>query len=246
MKIFWQLLLQLVLIGLNAFFACAEIAVLSLNEARLAQLEEQGNKKARRLAKLTKDPARFLATIQVAITLAGFFGSAFAADNFAGPLTDALWHTGSPLSREALHTISLVVVTLILSFFTLVLGELVPKRVAMKKAEALSLSMAGIIGTLSVLFRPIVWLLSVSTNGVLRLIGIDPNGALEGEIYGAMPTGMESTIKVRVGGFLLTGVVFGSSLFTIGTEVPLSVTGDQIMLFDRKSGQCITSGTLNF
>ena len=177
MKIFWQLLLQLVLIGLNAFFACAEIAVLSVNEARLAQLEEQGNKKARRLAKLTKDPARFLATIQVAITLAGFFGSAFAADNFAGPLTDALWHTGSPFSREALHTISLVVVTLILSFFTLVLGELVPKRVAMKKAEALSLSMAGIIGTLSVLFRPIVWLLSVSTNGVLRLFGIDPNAA---------------------------------------------------------------------
>lgn len=177
MKIFWQLLLQLVLIGLNAFFACAEIAVLSVNEARLAQLEEQGNKKARRLAKLTGDPARFLATIQVAITLAGFFGSAFAADNFAGPLTDALWRAGGPLSRDAIHTFSLVLVTLILSFFTLVLGELVPKRVAMKKAEALSLSMAGVIGTLSTLFRPIVWLLSVSTNGVLRLCGIDPNAA---------------------------------------------------------------------
>lgn len=177
MKIFWQLLLQLVLIGLNAFFACAEIAVLSVNEARLAQLEEQGNKKARRLAKLTGDPARFLATIQVAITLAGFFGSAFAADNFAGPLTDALWRADGPLSRDAIHAISLVLVTLILSFFTLVLGELVPKRVAMKKAEALSLSMAGVIGTLSTLFRPIVWLLSVSTNGVLRLCGIDPNAA---------------------------------------------------------------------
>lgn len=177
MKIFLQLLLQIVLIGLNAFFACAEIAVLSVSEARLAQLEEQGNKKARRLAKLTKDPARFLATIQVAITLAGFFGSAFAADNFAGPLTDALWRAGGPISRDTIHTISLVLVTLILSFFTLVLGELVPKRVAMKKAEALSLSMAGIIGTLSTLFRPIVWLLSVSTNGVLRLFGIDPNAA---------------------------------------------------------------------
>ena len=177
MKIFLQLLLQIVLIGLNAFFACAEIAVLSVSEARLAQLEEQGNKKARRLAKLTKDPARFLATIQVAITLAGFFGSAFAADNFAGPLTDALWRAGGLLSRDTIHTISLVLVTLILSFFTLVLGELVPKRVAMKKAEALSLSMAGIIGTLSTLFRPIVWLLSVSTNGVLRLFGIDPNAA---------------------------------------------------------------------
>ncbi len=72
------------------------------------------------------------------------------------------------------------------------------------------------------------------------------SGNLRGEIYGAMPTGMESTIKVRVGGFLLTGVVFGSSLFTIGGEVPLSVTGDQIMLFDRKSGRCITSGSLTF
>lgn len=79
-----------------------------------------------------------------------------------------------------------------------------------------------------------------------EFIDIADEGKLRGEIYGAMPTGMESTIKVRVGGFLLTGVVFGSSLFTIGTEVPLSVTGDQIMLFDRKSGQCITSGTLNF
>ena len=79
-----------------------------------------------------------------------------------------------------------------------------------------------------------------------EFLDIADEGNLRGEIYGAMPTGMESTIKVRVGGFLLTGVVFGSSLFTIGTEVPLSVTGDQIMLFDRKSGQCITSGTLNF
>ena len=175
MRLFWQLLLQVVLISLNAFFACAEIAVLSVSEARLAQLEEQGNKRARRLAKLTSDPARFLATIQVAITLAGFFGSAFAADNFAAPLTDALWREGGPLSRDAVHTVSLVLVTLILSFFTLVLGELVPKRVAMKRAEALSLSMAGIIGALSALFRPVVWLLSASTNLVLRLFGIDPD-----------------------------------------------------------------------
>ena len=79
-----------------------------------------------------------------------------------------------------------------------------------------------------------------------EFIDIADEGKLRGEIYGAMPTGMESTIKVRVGGFLLTGVVFGSSLFTIGAEVPLSVTGDQIMLFDRKSGQCITSGSLTF
>ena len=79
-----------------------------------------------------------------------------------------------------------------------------------------------------------------------EFLDIADSSKLRGEIYGAMPTGMESTIKVRVGGFLLTGVIFGSSLFTIGTEVPLSITGDQIMLFDRKSGQCITSGSLRF
>ena len=148
MKLFWQLMLQAVLIALNAFFACAEIAVLSVNDARLAQLEEQGNKKAARLAKLTGDPARFLATIQVAITLAGFFGSAFAADNFATRLADALYREGGLIGKDVIHTLSLVIVTLILSFFTLVFGELVPKRVAMKKAEALALSMAGVIGGL--------------------------------------------------------------------------------------------------
>lgn len=182
MKLFWQLMLQAVLIALNAFFACAEIAVLSVNDARLAQLEEQGNKKAARLAKLTGDPARFLATIQVAITLAGFFGSAFAADNFATRLADALYREGGLIGKDVIHTLSLVIVTLILSFFTLVFGELVPKRVAMKKAEALALSMAGIIGGLSVLFKPVVWLLSASTNGVLRLLGIDPR-ATDDTVY---------------------------------------------------------------
>lgn len=182
MKLFWQLMLQAVLIALNAFFACAEIAVLSVNDARLAQLEEQGNKKAARLAKLTGDPARFLATIQVAITLAGFFGSAFAADNFATRLADALYREGSFIGKDVIHTLSLVIVTLILSFFTLVFGELVPKRVAMKKAEALALSMAGVIGGLSVLFKPVVWLLSASTNGVLRLLGIDPR-ATDDTVY---------------------------------------------------------------
>ena len=182
MKLFWQLMLQAVLIALNAFFACAEIAVLSVNDARLAQLEEQGNKKAARLAKLTGDPARFLATIQVAITLAGFFGSAFAADNFATRLADALYREGGLIGKDVIHTLSLVIVTLILSFFTLVFGELVPKRVAMKKAEALALSMAGVIGGLSVLFKPVVWLLSASTNGVLRLLGIDPR-ATDDTVY---------------------------------------------------------------
>lgn len=179
MNIFWQLVLQFVLIGLNAFFACAEIAVLSVNDARLAQLIEQGDKKAIRLSKLINDSSRFLATIQVAITLSGFFGSALAADNFAGVLADLLYVEGSVISYDALHTIGVVVVTLVLSYFTLVLGELVPKRLAMKNSEKLALGMSGIISTLTTLFRPIVALLSASTNGVLRLLGIDPNAEEE-------------------------------------------------------------------
>jgi len=175
LNIFWQLLLQFVLIGLNAFFACAEIAVLSINDAHLAQLIEQGDKKAIRVSKLINDSSRFLATIQVAITLSGFFGSALAADNFAGILADLLYREGGALSKETLHTIGVVLVTLILSYFTLVLGELVPKRLAMKRAESLALKMSGIITVLNVLFRPIVALLSASTNGVLRLLGIDPH-----------------------------------------------------------------------
>ena len=181
MNIFWQLVLQFVLIGLNAFFACAEIAVLSVNDARLAQMIEQGDKKAIRLSKLINDSSRFLATIQVAITLSGFFGSALAADNFAGILADLLYVEGGMVSYEVLHTVGVVSVTLILSYFTLVLGELVPKRLAMKNPEKLALSMSGIISTLTALFRPIVALLSVSTNGVLRLLGVDPNADEEPE-----------------------------------------------------------------
>lgn len=170
-----MLLLQLFLIALNAVFACAEIAVISINEQKIAKLASQGNKKAQRLAALTSRPARFLATIQVAITLSGFLGSAFAADNFSGTLADWLFDLGIPLSRATLATVSLILITLILSYFTLVFGELVPKRLAMKKAESLALAMSGLISVISTLFAPVVWFLSLSTNTILRLLRIDPN-----------------------------------------------------------------------
>ena len=170
-----MLLLQLFLIALNAVFACAEIAVISINEQKIAKLASQGNKKAQRLAALTSRPAGFLATIQVAITLSGFLGSAFAADNFSGTLADWLFDLGIPLSRSTLATVSLILITLILSYFTLVFGELVPKRLAMKKAESLALAMSGLISVISTLFAPVVWFLSLSTNTILRLLRIDPN-----------------------------------------------------------------------
>lgn len=174
-SILLMLFLQLILIALNAVFACAEIAVISLNDNKLERMAAQGNKKAQRLARLTSQPARFLATIQVAITLSGFLGSAFAADNFSDVLTDWLVGLGVPIPRATMDTIAVIVITLILSYFTLIFGELVPKRVAMKKAEPLALGMSGLISAISKLFAPIVWFLSVSTNLVLRLLGIDPN-----------------------------------------------------------------------
>lgn len=169
------LLLQLFFILLNAVFACAEIAVLSVNEVKLNKLAAEGDKRAARLSRLTSQPARFLATIQISITLAGFLGSAFAADNFAGKLVEAVQSTGVNINAHLLNSISVVVITLILSFFTLVFGELVPKRLAMKKAESIALALSGVISFISAAFRPIVWLLTVSTNLVLKLLGVDPN-----------------------------------------------------------------------
>ncbi len=171
------LLFQVVLIGLNAIFASAEIAVLSINEAKLERMANEGNAKARRLFKLTREPAKFLATIQVAITLSGFLGSAFAADNFSDPLVDWVLSLGVSLPVATLDAIAVVVITLILSYFTLIFGELVPKRLAMKKSESIAMGISGIVSGIAVVFRPIVWFLSASTNLVLRFLGIDPNEA---------------------------------------------------------------------
>ncbi len=174
-----SIFLLVILILLNAVFASAEIAVLSMNEAKLKLLTEQGNKKAIKLTKLTRQPARFLATIQVAITLAGFLSSAFAADYFAEPLVSMLLQAGIPVPVKVLNSLSVIVITILLSYFSLVFGELVPKRIAMKKTESLALSLAGILYTVSRVTAPLVSLLTVSTNGVLKLLGINPEATEE-------------------------------------------------------------------
>ena len=170
-----MILLQVLLIALNAVFACAEIAVISMNDSKLVKLAAEGDKRAVRLARLTSQPARFLATIQVAITLSGFLGSAFAAENFSDGLVNWLLGLGVPIPAATLDAVAVVVITLVLSYFTLIFGELVPKRVAMRKAEALALGMSALISGIAALFAPIVWFLTISTNAVLRLLGIDPN-----------------------------------------------------------------------
>ena len=169
------LLIQIVLIALNAIFACAELAIISVNDSKLNKMASQGDKRAIRLQKLTSQPASFLATIQIAITLSGFLGSAFAAENFSDVLVDWLIGLGVTIPRETLDTAAVVLITLILSYLTLVFGELVPKRVAQRKAEKLALALSGLISGIAKAFSPLVWLLTASTNAVLRLLGIDPN-----------------------------------------------------------------------
>ena len=172
-----QILLQVVLILLNAFFASTEIAVLSLNENLLRREAEEGDKKAARLLKIVQAPTKFLSTIQIGITLAGVLGAAFAAENFASRITawlvDGLGFSALP--REAVQSVSVSLITLVISFFTLIFGELVPKRVAMKKAEMVARFASGVVYGLSVVMSPVIALLTLCTNGVLRLMGIDPN-----------------------------------------------------------------------
>ncbi len=193
----WQLILQVVLIALNAIFACAEIAVISAKDAKIAALAQEGNRRAIRLERLTSQPARFLATIQVAITLAGFLGSAFAADNFSEALVDWMITLGVKLSPQVLDTIAVVLITLILSYFTLIFGELVPKRLAMKNAEKLALAVSGLVTVISVVFKPIVSLLTASTNGMLRLLRVDPDS--EEDVYSEEEIRMMATAGSQQG-----------------------------------------------
>lgn len=174
-SIWLMILLQVILIGLNAVFACAEIAIVGMNENKMAKMAKEGNKKAIKLQKLTNQPARFLATIQIAITLSGFLGSAFAADNFSAPLVSLILKTGIHIPKETLNSIVVILITIILSYFTLVFGELVPKRIAMKNSEKTALMLSGLIYTISKIFKPVVSFLTLSTNSVLRLFKIDPN-----------------------------------------------------------------------
>lgn len=173
------LLVLAVLIVLNAFFAASEIALISLNDNKIKSMAEDGHKKAQLLHKLLSEPSRFLATIQIGITLAGFLASAFAAESFAGHLADMLAATGLPVPRGILETVSVIIITILLSYFTLVLGELVPKRIAMTKAEPIAMAAVTPLTLLSKATSPFVKLLTLSTNVLVRLFGVDPNADKE-------------------------------------------------------------------
>lgn len=186
-----QLILIVILVMVNAFFASAEMAIVSLNKNKIKLLAEEGNKKANLLLKLMDEPTKFLSTIQVGITLAGFFSSASAATGISNDMSIFLDKYSIPYSEQ----ISLIVVTIVLSYITLVFGELFPKRLALQKSEAIAMFSIKPVLFISKIAVPFVKLLSASTNILVRLTGIDGEGLEEKvskeEIRSMMEVGQE-------------------------------------------------------
>lgn len=197
-----QAIVLLILIAINAFFAASEIALITLNDNKIKRMSDEGNKKALQLVRLLEEPSRFLATIQIGITLAGFLASAFAAESFADPVVKSLMGLNLPMSESFLRVTTVILITVVLAYFTLVLGELVPKRVAMKKSESIAFFVVTPLTFLSKVTSPFVKLLTASMNLFLRVFGIDPNATdeavTEEEIRMMIDVGQEKgTINVR-------------------------------------------------
>ena len=194
-----QIIILIILIAVNAFFAAAEIAYISLNDAKIEKMAKEGNKKAVQIEKMLKTPSKFLATIQIGITLAGFLSSAFASDAFAEKLAPALNQVMPFISLSAWKNVSIILITIILSFFTLVFGELVPKRFAMKNYEKISFASVGVIKFISVVTAPFVKFLTFVTNKISKIFGVeetDNETVTEEEIKMMVDQGEESgTIK---------------------------------------------------
>ena len=188
-----QVIVLAILILVNAFFAATEIAFISINDAKIEKQAKEGNKKAKQIRKMLKEPSKFLATIQIGITLAGFLSSAFAADAFADDLAPVLENL-IPLGLSVWKSISIIIITMILSYFSLVFGELVPKRLAMKNSEKIAFGTIGIVRAISVFTAPFVKLLTASTNGISKIFGIsetDEGTVTEEEIRMMVDVGEE-------------------------------------------------------
>lgn len=188
-----QIIVLIILIALNAYFAASEIAFISLNDAKIEKEAKEGNKKAKQIYKMVKEPSKFLATIQIGITLAGFLSSAFASETFASELAPIL-NNLIPLGVNVWNTISIVIITIILSYFTLVFGELVPKRVAMKNYEKIAYGTVGVIRGIAIFTSPFVKLLTISTNLVSKIFGVsaeDEETVTEEEIRMMVDVGEE-------------------------------------------------------
>lgn len=215
--LFLQILLLIALTGINAFFAASEMAVVSLNKTKISTLAHEGNKKAQKLLELMDEPNRFLSTIQVAITLAGFFASASAATGISVYLADFFNAFSLPYSE----TIAIVIVTVILSYFTLVFGELFPKRVALQKSEQVSLASVNIIIFVSKIAAPFVKILSVSVTALLKLFHMNQDNIEEAvseeEIKALLTAGQHSGVINE------TGKEFMESIFEFDDRLAFEI-----------------------
>ena len=176
-SIILKVVLLFALILVNAFFAMSEMAIVTLNDSKMEKMADEGHKKAKKVLRLTEDSSRFLSTIQVGVTLAGFLTSAVAATSFSSILTAWLtdiFNISDGSVKGLIASLSLILITILISYFSLVLGELLPKRIAMHNPESISFKVVGILLFFKAIMRPIVALLSASTNGMLRLFGINP------------------------------------------------------------------------
>ncbi|OJU18501.1 MAG: hypothetical protein BGN88_11220 [Clostridiales bacterium 43-6] len=201
LSILLKLLLLLVLILINAFFTASEIAIITLNDNKIRKMAEEGNKKAKKVVKLTQDTAKFFSTIQLGITLAGFLTSASAAQNFSQPLSLQMqdwFHITSTAGIATLDGVAVAIITIIISYFSLVLGELVPKRIAMQKSQNVAFSTVGTLLVIDTVFKPVIKLLSVSADVCVRILGLDPkfseNVVTEEEIMMLVDAGEEKGV----------------------------------------------------
>lgn len=196
-----QILIIVILILLNAFFAAAEIAFISLNDAKVDIMVKEGNKKAKKIKDMLVNPSKFLATIQIGITLAGFLSSAFASETFASELAPVLNNLIPQISLSVWNSIAIIVITIILSYFTLIFGELVPKRLAMKNCEKIAFASIGVIKVISNVTAPFVKFLTFSTNIVSKIFGVsetDEETVTEEEIRMMIDVGQEKgTIEAQ-------------------------------------------------
>jgi len=204
----WALGILIILIFINALFAASEIALISLNDHKIKKSAAAGNKKAKLIDDMLAQPSQFLATIQIGITLAGFLASAFAADSFADELSLYVQGTELAVSPAIVQVSSLILITFLLSYFTLVFGELVPKRLALQKPEPIAMAFIHPLRLLAVVASPFVKVLSWSTNGVIRLFGIDPHQRVpeetEEEIRLMLDAGKEKGTIEEMERFIIT------------------------------------------
>jgi Hemolysins and related proteins containing CBS domains len=223
---FVSILILILLVMVNAFFAASEIAVITLNDNKMKRMAEEGDKKAAKIVKMTSNSSRFFATIQVGVTLSGFLTSASAAQSFSGKLAHAL--SFLPVSASVLSGVSTILITILLSFFSLVFGELVPKKIASQRAEELSFKFIGVLDGTEKVFRPFISLLTWVTNGIVRLFGMDPNSdddvVTEEEILMMVDAGEEKgvigeTAKDMISNIFDFSDLTASEIMTHRTEV---------------------------